>query len=90
MTTEKILTVADLDSLLPHYTVLNQKGSVLGRKHTRLSDESYRSVYLKPHYNKRGLHVKDGGSEYKNTPPWFKLQVTKIANSNEGLTLYVA
>lgn len=83
----RVITVADIDPLMPHYHVLTAGGRELGSKSKEFG-------YMKPEYDSRGRQIggKWGSFEarkYKTTPPWFKLPVVEIRICGYGLGVYV-
>lgn len=77
-TSPKVITVSDLDPLMPVYRVVTEGGQELGSKSKTLG-------YLKPNYDRRGrsrFSKKSGYAEkiYKSTPPWFRRQVKEISS----------
>lgn len=84
---ERVITVSDIDPLMPRYHVLTERGRELGEKIKGFG-------YVKPRYDSRGRRI--GGKwdsyelrKYKATPPWFKLQITEIRSGGYGLEVYV-
>lgn len=82
-----LITVADIDPLMPRYHVLTERGRELGEKIKGFG-------YVKPRYDSRGRRI--GGKrdsldlrKYKSAPPWLKLQITEIRNSGYDLEVYV-
>lgn len=84
---EKFITVADLDPMMPTYSVYSAKGFLLGEK-TKLFG------YLKPEYDRHGVRrfgmwAGFEDRKYKTTPPWFKLRVVEIKTVGYGIGVYV-
>lgn len=78
--TNRLVTVADLDTLTPVYKVVDEYGRIIGEKRdasllllNKRTNEKY--IYLKPEYTKAGSHTGGKGSRldarlYRNAPPW--------------------
>lgn len=77
-TPERVITVADIDPLMPIYHVFTEAGREIGSKSKEFG-------YLKPRYGKHwkrrfGERASFEDRSYKTTPPWFKLRVVEITD----------
>lgn len=83
---KKKILVADLDPMMPRYSVVDEKNRSIGEKSTLFG-------LLKPEYDKNGRRV--GGKrgsfddrKYKGDPPWFKFEVIGIDNLGGSVTIH--
>ena len=84
---DRIITVADVDSLIERYTVIEE--------YRDIGSKIENGKYRKPDYNKHGgrnfsRNSKSDDYYYKVPPPWLKRDVLKIAPSYlGGIAVYV-